>query len=103
PPAQFLLRQIEKRAVRQSAGIALPCLYCGDDVFSEDDAARFSVFLGNVRRVTQLNTLPRIIKSLSQNPNGLGVKLPIRILLDKVPHAPLRDDIKNQHSGYCAM
>jgi hypothetical protein len=86
-PAQFLPRQIEKRAVSQPAGIALPRLCCGDDVFSEDDAASFRVFLGDVRPLAQLNTLPRIIKGLSQNPNGLGVKLPVRILLDEPLHA----------------
>lgn len=84
--AQFLPRQMEKRAVRQPAGIAIPCLCCGDNVFSEDDAASFSVFLRKVRGLARLRSLQRTIKSLNQNPNGLGVKLPVRILLDKVPH-----------------
>jgi hypothetical protein len=54
-------------------------------VFGEDYAASFGVLLGNIRGLAQLSRSPRIVKSLSQNPNRFGVKCPIAANVAKVP------------------
>jgi hypothetical protein len=79
-----MLREIYECRRCQQVTVELPFLAESNNAPGDDRAGSEGVFLACKRCPAGLKPRPSIIESASQNPHGLGLKYPVRILPDEI-------------------